>query len=79
MADPTPDEVAEWLLSQVAQRGELQNAEAVEGIRTTFGLQFLRPLKDGSFAIAAPVRWRFNRLHRGSVEYRQLERVWVLV
>lgn len=67
----TADQVAEWMLNEVKEKGILHQAAAVEHIRSHFGESFIYVNEQGNASIDKEVKKAFRKLHRGKAAWER--------
>jgi hypothetical protein len=72
----TAQEVAEWMLDEVTQKGELYQETAVSEIASKFGYEFTYDNENGNLAIRRDVLADFRRLSENSVVWDPEDRFW---
>jgi transcription initiation factor IIF auxiliary subunit len=76
MAEVTAEEVANWMLEQVRNKGILHQAEAVQYIREHFGESFIYVNENGNESIDKEVKKVFRKLHRGKAAWEREGFFW---
>ena len=69
MTEANPQTVAEWMVSEIRNKGILRQEEAIAHIRTNFGEQFVFRNENGNESIEKEVKKAFRKLHAGKVAW----------
>ena len=76
MSSTSAKTVAEWMVSQIAEKGELYQEDAAYHIQQHFGNDFVYINDNGNLAIAKPVLAEFRKLTPADVVWVRSERYW---
>ena len=72
----TPESVARWMLEQIEEHSELDQASAVADISGLFGDTFTTENDSGNLAISKDVLASFRKLTAESVVWDRNQRLW---
>ncbi|MNH95200.1 hypothetical protein D3C81_827510 [compost metagenome] len=62
-------QVAEWMVQEIRQRGILHQEEAIEYVRSHFGEQYVFINENGNASLSKEVKKAFRKLHGGRVAW----------
>ncbi|WP_123043076.1 DUF6953 family protein [Cohnella candidum] len=65
----TPEQVAEWMVNEIRERGILHQSDAIAHVRTHFGESFVFVNENGNESLSKEVKKAFRKLHRGRVAW----------
>jgi hypothetical protein len=65
----SPQEVAEWMVHEIRERGILHQNEAIEHVRNHFGEEFVFVNENGNQSLSKEVKKHFRKLHGGKVAW----------
>jgi hypothetical protein len=65
----SPQEVAEWMVREIKERGILHQSDAISHVRTHFGEEFVFVNDNGNTSLSKEVKTAFRKLHRGKVAW----------
>jgi hypothetical protein len=74
--EPTASEVAEWMLSELGEKGNLYQDEVAWRIKEKFGDVFVYDNENGNPAIAKNVLGAFRKITTDDVVWSRGERCW---
>ncbi|WP_424769251.1 DUF6953 family protein [Paenibacillus sp. sgz302251] len=67
----TAEDVAQWMLNEVKDKGILHQSAAVEYIRSHYGESFIYVNEHGNQSIDKEVKKIFRKLHRGRAAWER--------
>jgi len=71
-----PQDVAQWMLDEVARNGCLQQAVAAHRIVAQFGARFTYKNYDGGLSVSRAVLKEFRNLTGDAVVWEHREKLW---
>ncbi|GIP24264.1 hypothetical protein [Paenibacillus sp. J22TS3] len=67
--ESSEQQIAEWMIQEIRQRGILRQEEAIEYVRSHFGEQYVFRNENGNVSLAKEVRNAFRKQHGGRVAW----------
>jgi hypothetical protein len=74
--DPTPADVAAWMVSELETKKSLYQDDAADKIKGQFGKAFIYDNEDGGTSITKPVLAAFAKLTGTAVVWCRSDRYW---
>ncbi|RUS42825.1 hypothetical protein [Cohnella sp. AR92] len=67
--EATAQQVAEWMVNEIRERGMLRQEEAIVYVKANFGEQFVFVNEAGNLSLEKEVKKAFRKLHRGRIAW----------
>jgi hypothetical protein len=67
--ETTAQQVAEWMVNEIRERGMLRQEEAIAYVKANFGEQFVFVNEAGNASLEKEVKKAFRKLHRGRIAW----------
>lgn len=71
MMAATAEEVAQWMLNELKNKGILHQTEATDYIASHYGESFLYVNDNGNLSIGKDVKKAFRKLHKGRAAWER--------
>ncbi|SMO55954.1 polyphosphate kinase 1 [Fodinibius sediminis] len=78
MTEPTPQKIAVWLINEIKTKRKLNRSEAVAGIETHFGSEYIKLNSKGSRTFSEPIKKVFRKLKDSSIFWNVDEQAWTI-
>jgi len=69
MMEATAQQVAEWMVDEIRNKGTLHQSDAIEYVKSKFGEAFIYVNENGNPSLDKEVKKAFRKLHGGKVAW----------
>ncbi|GLX67214.1 DUF6953 family protein [Paenibacillus glycanilyticus] len=65
----TEQQIAEWMVHEIKNRGNLRQEEAIAHVKEHFGEQYIFVNENGNASLEKEVKKAFRKLHKGRIAW----------